>query len=332
MSDEPKQRKGGPLPMGDLGRLPSSRALLTKKAINEVVEQTAAAVIQALEEESQHAPKDSPLALLAPARRRKTPEEVQAEYRAKMAAREAVITKRRLAAEQATADKAAGLRRPQIPPGEFVPGKKLHGAALRDVRQRTYTSWHNMLMRCYNPKHVSYSEYGGRGIQVFVGWIPRDLKLVADIADKRGMQLSYAAAYNQFVADVGLKPTPTHTLDRIDPNGHYVPSNVKWATPLEQGINKRETHHIYHPITGVKVPAATVAREAGISYQLLRARMVKQGTWYAVALDEQPSSKTVQPPGTAPTATDVANKGEAENDSEEVVIQEGEINDHDSDI
>lgn len=136
------------------------------------------------------------------------------------------------------------------------------------LRKVTYQSWHNMLQRCYNDKHVSFIEYGGRGICVWDLWRPVE-----------GTR-THAEAFTRFLTDVGLKPTYIHTLDRISAHKHYTPDNVKWSTPKEQGVNKRNTHFVKHPKTGVRIAAATLADEMKITYQQLRARMMKHGTWY----------------------------------------------------
>lgn len=81
-----------------------------------------------------------------------------------------------------------------------------------------YTCWKNMRRRCTNPAAKDYSRYGGRGITVCDRW-----------------QQSYAV----FLADVGRRPSPTHSLDRIDNAGHYAPGNVRWATRSEQRRNTR---------------------------------------------------------------------------------------------
>jgi hypothetical protein len=313
----PPQRKGGPLPIGDLNRgLTLSKRGLPAAQMEKIIEHTAEAVVERLQEVlPAHA-------LFAPPRKRRTQEEVAADEAKKQKERRERIAARKAkaAAQRSGSETADGLP-------AYIPGAKVHGRQLADLRHRTYTSWHNMLMRCYNPKHVSYSEYGGRGIQVFVGWIPKNMKLIERVADKEGMAENYEQAYARFVGDVGLKPTPQHTLDRIKAAGHYVPSNVRWATPEEQGINKRFTHHIYHPVTGLKVPAATVAKEAGISYQLLRARMVKAGTWYKVNEELNASlglssAHGVLEPGASPdtspdTSPDVQSIGTLDDDDAE---------------
>lgn len=81
-----------------------------------------------------------------------------------------------------------------------------------------YNSWQQMKVRCLNPNSTAWSRYGGRGIVVCPEWID---------------------SFEAFFDEVGPKPSPAHSLDRIDVNGNYEPGNIRWATPKEQRANRR---------------------------------------------------------------------------------------------
>jgi hypothetical protein len=84
-------------------------------------------------------------------------------------------------------------------------------------REPEYRSWRAMHQRCSEPRRINWAYYGGRGIRVCSRW----------------------ASFRTFLEDVGRKPSPAHSLDRIDNAGHYEPGNVRWATPSEQARNRR---------------------------------------------------------------------------------------------
>jgi hypothetical protein len=86
------------------------------------------------------------------------------------------------------------------------------GQTLDDVRHPLRDTWRGMLARCSGED----PRYGGRGISVCLRW---------------------RESFSVFVADMGPKPSPKHSIDRINNNGNYEPSNCRWATPRQQSQN-----------------------------------------------------------------------------------------------
>lgn len=117
-----------------------------------------------------------------------------------------------------------------------------------------YRAWGAMKERCYVPEHKEFKNYGARGITVCDEW--RD---------------SFAA----FLRDVGYKPTATHSLDRIDNNGHYERGNVRWATKVDQSLNRRPVRRYRHD--GQTLTIREWAERTGLKHATLRMRIVRLG-------------------------------------------------------
>lgn len=95
--------------------------------------------------------------------------------------------------------------------------KTIHGYTTKKSCTSEYKSWHAMIQRCTNPNSAGFGDYGGRGITFCDRW----------------------RVFANFIADMGDKPRPELSLDRIDNNGNYEPENCKWSTRSEQMSNQR---------------------------------------------------------------------------------------------
>ena len=93
-----------------------------------------------------------------------------------------------------------------------------HGSARVGKSTPEYRSWCNMITRCTNRNRKGWKNYGGRGITVCARW---------------------RRSFPAFLADVGLRPSPKHSIDRANNDGNYKPDNVRWATAKEQANNRR---------------------------------------------------------------------------------------------
>lgn len=125
--------------------------------------------------------------------------------------------------------------------------KRTHGAT--DTPE--FKVWSSMHRRCTDPKVPGYPRYGGRGISVCERW--------NDFAN--------------FLADVGVRPSPDHSIDRRDNDGNYEPANCRWATRIEQSNNRRSSLAV--TLHGLTKTAAEWERERGLKPGIVSRRLAK---------------------------------------------------------
>lgn len=87
----------------------------------------------------------------------------------------------------------------------------------------------NALHRCHNPQSSAFGNYGGRGVKVCDEWRCR------------------TTGFTKFFAHIGPRPSPLHSLDRINNSGNYEPSNVRWTDRTTQQNNRRKSRPSHNP-------------------------------------------------------------------------------------
>lgn len=116
-----------------------------------------------------------------------------------------------------------------------------------------WKTWQAMRKRCTNPLHPHYPSYGGRGIRVCDAWIN---------------------SFETFLKDMGHKPSPEYSLDRLNNEGHYEPANCAWRTSRQQQNNRRTTVQLTHQ--GQTMSLAYWAERTGIKHTILY-RRIREG-------------------------------------------------------
>ena len=136
-----------------------------------------------------------------------------------------------------------------------------HGHARNKKSTPTYSTWKSIKARCLDAKQSSYKYYGAKGIAICDRWME----------------------FDNFLADMGERPSLNHSIDRIDSTGHYEPGNCRWATAKEQSRNTSRNRMITH--NGITLCMAEWAENLGVSFTLVRARL-NRGWDHSRALTE----------------------------------------------
>jgi hypothetical protein len=146
-------------------------------------------------------------------------------------------------------------------PSRFPPGRNVHcqnckrvpgmgrtseGSPLKPV----YNTWLRMKDRCLNKAHTNYARYGGRGITICKQWLD---------------------SFDAFYAYIGPKPSPEHSIGRIDNDGNYEPGNVEWQTTKQQNSNYSRNRFLTY--CGVTMTITQWADRLGIHHVSLRDRI-----------------------------------------------------------
>jgi hypothetical protein len=126
---------------------------------------------------------------------------------------------------------------------------RTHGHARHGAHTPEYYCWRAMRERCDSPKASSFTYYGGRGITVCVRW---------------------RESFEAFLADMGPRPSPQHSIDRLDNDGNYEPGNCRWATRSEQRRNRRTGRT---RLDGTPITLTAMAAELAIPRHFLAARL-----------------------------------------------------------
>lgn len=124
-----------------------------------------------------------------------------------------------------------------------------------------YKIWTAMRQRCSNPKAPHYDRYGGRGIKVCERW----------------------GLFTNFYKDVGDRPNKGYSLDRIDNNGNYEPSNIRWATQKEQ-LKNTAIAKLYN-LNGKLFNKRELCEILGLNQNSLERRMVRNKEPIEVAVE-----------------------------------------------
>jgi hypothetical protein len=144
-----------------------------------------------------------------------------------------------------------------------------HGHTKGKKYSSEFAGWCAMLSRCKNSSQQSFALYGAKGIRVCSRW---------------------SQSFVAFLADMGRKPSKTHSIDRIDYRGNYEPSNCRWATLTQQGRNKSSNRILCH--NGAALTMVEWSERTGIKQSTICMRLNRYGWNVCDALTIKPRRKS----------------------------------------
>lgn len=125
-----------------------------------------------------------------------------------------------------------------------------HGGARVGKKTPEYKCWIGIRKRCLDPSSSNYYLYGGRGLAMCQRWMD---------------------SFPDFLEDMGTKPTPAHSIDRIDNDKGYYPENCRWADAVEQANNKRSNVRL--EFNGLNLTLPQWSKRIGINRGALYQRL-----------------------------------------------------------
>lgn len=123
---------------------------------------------------------------------------------------------------------------------------EMHGEATNGHLSPEYEAYRNAKHRC-DPQSRQRKDYSERGIEFCFG------------------------SFSEFLAEVGRRPTPKHSIDRINNDGNYEPGNVRWATATEQTNNQRRNHRV--TVQGETLTIGQWAKKLGVRTSRIHQRI-----------------------------------------------------------
>lgn len=143
-----------------------------------------------------------------------------------------------------------------------------HGMAARATRSSEYRTWGDVIQRCRNPNNSKWRLYGGRGIQVCERWLD----------------------FENFLEDMGPKPSPKYSIERLDGNRGYEPGNCAWATIEQQNNNTSRNRMVNYKGSRMSLTMAIRVAGSTASHNTIRDR-IKRGWSIEDAIDTPPDPR-----------------------------------------